>query len=330
VAVKNVGEGAIEAIIEARQDGKFSSLFEFCERVDLRKVNKRVIESLIKCGAFDTTGNYRSQMTAALEDCIDYGQRVQRERLDPQIGLFKLEKGQEVINLPPMPPIEEWSEKQLLTLEKESLGFYITGHPLNRYEDVLEKFANADTQVLKEKTDGEALRLGGMVRSRKIIKTKKGDLMAFVTLEDLHGSVEVTVFSSLYAMVYNLLADDVPILVQGQLQKDENSAKILAEKIIPINKVEETWTASIHFNLDATRTDRQLLAKLSEILKKHPGTCPAYIHLMNPDKTETVISLPESNKLKAGLALTREVKDLLGYHAVETECMPAENKARNR
>ena len=330
VAVKNVGEGAIDAIIEARLEGKFSSLFEFCERVDLRKVNKRVIESLIKCGALDTTGNYRSQMMAALEDCVDYGQRVQKERLDPQIGLFKLEKGQQVINQPPMPPIEEWNEKQLLALEKESLGFYITGHPLNRYEDVLEKFTNADTQMLKEKKDGEALRLGGMIRSTKIIKTKKGDLMAFVTLEDLHGTVEITVFSSLYAKVYNLLADENPVLVQGQLQKDENSAKILADNIITIDKAEETWTASVHFNLDATRTDRKLLAKLSDILKNHPGSCQAYVHLVNPDKTETVIALSESVKLKVSSALTREVNGLLGYRAVETACQPAKVKSTNR
>ena len=330
VAVKNVGEGAIDAIIEVRKENKFSSLFEFCERVDLRKVNKRVIESLIKCGALDSTGNYRSQMTAVLEDCVDYGQRVQKERLDPQIGLFKLEKGQQVINLPPMPEIDEWSEKQRLTFEKESLGFYITGHPLNRYEAVLEKFTNADTHMLKEKKDGEAVRMGGMVRHTKIIKTKKGDLMAFVTLEDLHGSVEITVFSSVYAKVYHLLAEDIPILVQGQLQKDENSAKILADKIIPIDKAEEIWTASIHFNLDATRTEKTLLIRLNDILKSHPGSCPAYVHFLNSDKTETVVSLPDALKLRASLALTREVNDLFGYHVVETACLPAEKQSTSR
>jgi DNA polymerase-3 subunit alpha len=244
--------------------------------------------------------------------------------------LFTSEKGRPVINLPTMPPIEEWNEKQLLAFEKESLGFYITGHPLNRYEDELDKFANADTQILRDKKDGETVRLGGMVRNSKIIKTKKGDLMAFVTLEDLHGSVEVTVFSSLYTKVYNLLSDDIPILVQGQLQKDENSAKILAGEIIPIDKAEETWTASLHVKLDATRSDRKLLQKLHDVLKRHPGSCRAYMHLVNPDKTETVIALPASFNIKAGLAFTREVNGLLGYNAIETVCQPVENQPNNR
>jgi len=134
VAVKNVGEGAIETIIEARKEGKFISLFDFCRRVDLRKVNKRVVEALIRCGAFDSTDAYRSRMMAVLEEALDFGQRVQRERTDPQLGLFDT-KGKEpsLINTPPFPDITEWDQKQLLTNEKDSLGFYISGHPLGEY-----------------------------------------------------------------------------------------------------------------------------------------------------------------------------------------------------
>jgi DNA polymerase-3 subunit alpha len=325
VAVKNVGGNAIESIVEARNEGgKFSSLFEFCERVDLKKVNKRVVESLIKCGAFDSTGDYRSRMTASIEDILEYGQRVQRERSDPQMGLFDMPGSSPAINLPTLPQIDEWNEKQRLALEKESLGFYITGHPLTGHEDILEKFTNANSVVVKEKKDGDTVRIGGIIRTLKTIKTKKrGDLMAFVTLEDLHGSVEATVFSSLYVKVHDLLTDDRPILIQGQLQKDENSVKILADTIIPIDKAEETWTASVHFNLDITRTQREVLVKLKEILKSHPGSCPAYIHLLDPDKTETIVALSNSIKLRAGLPLTREVNRFLGYKAVETACKPA-------
>ncbi len=322
VAVKNVGEGAIESIIEARKEAAFSSLCDFCERVDLKKVNKRVIESLIKCGTFDSTGEYRSRMMAYLEDCLDYGQRLQKERLDPQIGLFDLQENQQAINLPPVPEIDEWEKKQLLTFEKESLGFYITGHPLDGYEELLEKFTNVNSIVLKEKNDGETIRVGGIVRDTKIIKTKKGDLMAFVNLEDLHGSVEVTVFSSLYIKIYDLLVEDTPLLVQGQLQKDENYIKILAATIIPMDKAEEVWTTSIHLNIDITLTEKSLLLELNDILKKHPGSCKAYIHLRNPDKTETIIALSDSVKLKAGLGLAREVNKFLGYDGVETICTP--------
>ena len=324
-AVKNVGEGAIESIIEGRSNGKFSSLFDFCEQVDLKKVNKRVIESLIKCGAFDATGNYRSQMLASLEDCIDYGQRVQKERTDPQMGLFNLTEEQKAINLPSMPEMDEWDEKELLSLEKESLGFYITGHPLGRYEDLLDKFTNTNSATIKERNDGETVTIGGMIRSIKTIKTKKGELMAFVTLEDLQGAVEITVFSSLYANVYDLLTDDNTLLVRGFLQKDENSVKLLADSIIAIDKAEETWTTSIHFNLDVTRTEKTLLEKLNAVLKRHPGPCPAFIHLRNPEKTDTIIALPDSIKVKAGAALIKEVDRLVGYRAAETVCRPIES-----
>jgi DNA polymerase-3 subunit alpha len=323
-AVKNVGENAIESIVAARKDGKFSSLFEFCERVDLKKVNKRVIEGLIKCGAFDSTEAYRSRMAASLEDCVDYGQRIQKEKADPQIGLFDLKPDQQAINMPSMSEIEEWDEKQLLAFEKESLGFYITGHPLGEYEDILEKFTNTNSSTLKEQNDGDTVRIGGMVRSTKIIKTKKGDLMAFVTLEDLHGSVEIVVFSNVYAKVYDLLTEDSSILVRGDLQKDENSVKILADTVIPMDKAEETWSTSIHFNLDITRTDKALFEQLKGIFSRHPGSCRGFVHLLDPEKTDTVIALSEATRLKAGSSLIREVNRLLGYKAAETICEPTE------
>jgi DNA polymerase-3 subunit alpha len=329
VAVKNVGEAAIDAIIEVRDDQGFSSLFDFCERVDLKKVNKRVIESLIKCGAFDSTGAKRSQMMAALEDALDYGQRVQKERLDPQIGLFDGVVNPRVINSPALPEIEEWSENQRLAFEKESIGFYISGHPLKRYEELLDKFTNANAISIKEIKNGGAVRIGGLIRGTKIIKTKRGDLMAFVTIEDLHGAVEATVFSRVYAGVSDLLVEDSAVFIQGQVQKDEQSVKILAEKVVPVNKAEETWTASIHLNLELSRTDRAVLEKLNDILKKHPGGCRAFLHLRSPENTDSIIALPDSLKLKAGGALTREVNELLGYHAVETLCMAATSEARN-
>jgi DNA polymerase-3 subunit alpha len=336
VAVKNVGEGAIETIIESRGEEGFPSLFDFCERVDLKKVNKRVVESLIKCGAFDSTGANRSQMMASLEDALDYGQRVQKERLDPQIGLFDGTVNPQVINPPTLAEIEEWSENQRLGFEKESLGFYISGHPLKRFEDLLDKFTNANAISIRELKNGGAVRIGGLIRSTKIIKTKRGDLMAFVTIEDLHGAVEATVFSRVYATVTDLLIEDNPVLIQGQVQKDEQSVKILAEKVVAMDKAEETWTASIHFNLEISRTDREALAKLHDILQRHPGGCRAYLHLRSLENTDTIVALPDSLKLKAGGALAREVNELLGYNAVETQCMAAKTEpkrshyARNR
>ncbi len=322
-AVKNVGEAAIESMIEARAERPFSSLFDFCERVDLKKVNKRVIESLIKCGAFDSTGGRRSQMMAALEDALDYGQRVQKEKNDPQQSLFGGAEQPLVINAPELPDIVEWDEKQLLALEKESLGFYISGHPLNRYEALLDKFTNSNAVSLKDIGDGSSVRIGGIVRNTKVITTKKGALMAFVTIEDMHGSVEVTVFSRLYGTVNHLLVEDHPILIEGVVQKDEQSVKLVADTVIPMDKAEETWTASVHFNLEISRTNREDLQELCDLIQQHPGTSRVYLHLRSPENTDSIIELPETLNLKAGTALTRAVNALLGYSVVETRCRTA-------
>ena len=329
VAVKNVGENAIEAITACRQEQPFESLFDFCERVDLKKVNKRVIESLIKCGAFDITGAKRSQLTAALESALEYGQRVQKERNDPQMGLFGSADNQPSINSPSLPEIGEWDEKQYLTFEKESLGFYLTGHPLTRFEELLDKFTNADAVSIKEINDGGAVRIGGLIQSARVINTKKGDLMAFVNIEDMHGAVEVVVFSRVFANTRDLLIEDGCVLVQGQVQKDEQAVKILADEVIPIEKAEETWAASIHFKLEISRTDRETLSNLHAILERHPGTCAGFIHLQSPDKTDSIISLPDTLKLKAGSSLAREVHSFLGYQAVETRCRAVTASAAN-
>jgi DNA polymerase-3 subunit alpha len=320
VAVKNVGEGAIDAIVEARQEKEFTSLFDFCERVDLRKVNRRVVESLIKCGAFDCTAHKRSQMMASLETALDYGQRIQKEKNDLQMSLFGNGPSQPAINVPPMAEITEWDEKRLLASEKDSLGFYLSGHPLKRYRGILEKFCTADSISVKENSNGGTVRIGGLVRSTKIIKTRRGDLMAFAAIEDLHGTIEVTVFSRLYQQTSELLVEDQPVLVHGQLQRDEQSVKIVAETLIPIEKAEETWTASVHLNLELARSSRETLAELHAILRRHPGGCRGYLHLRSPDNTDAVIALPDSLNLKAGEPLQRDVNEFLGYRAVETRC----------
>ena len=322
VAVKNVGESAIETIIAMRDNGLFTSLIEFCERVDLRKVNKRVIESLIKAGAFDSTGDYRSRMMAVLEDATDYGQRVQKEKADPQMGLFAVSSGSpQAINCPLIPQIDEWDEKQRLSYEKEALGFYISGHPLKQYAHILEKFANSNTLSIKELKDGQAVRIGGTVKAVKTIMTRRGEQMAFVTLEDMQGVVEITVFSSIYAEVREVLFEDNPIIVQATVQKEEKAVKLLAETIVKMDRAEETWTANIHLNLDISHTDREALIKLHDALQRHSGSCRAFIHLNEPEKSETIIALPDALRLRAGSELNREVKRALGYQAVTTDCV---------
>ncbi len=322
VAVKNVGEGAIVAIIVARNEGGlFSSLFNFCERVDLRKVNKRVIESLIRCGAFDSTKEYRNRMITVLEDALDYGQRVHKERLDPQMGLFDLtEASTESLNVPPMPQIDEWEESELLMYEKESLGFYISRHPLERYRAQMEKYANVTAESIKEAGDRSVIRMGGLIRSTKVIRTKKEELMAFATIEDLFGSVEAVIFPSVYSSVSDLLVEDAPVFLQGEVQKEEKNAKVLVDKIISMEKAEEEWTATVHVHMDVAKVDKDILAKLHHIFNQYPGNCQAYLHLIMDQKTETIIAVADTIGVKSCASLNRDVNELLGPNSLETAC----------
>lgn len=325
VAVKNVGEGAIDAILEAREaGGPFQSIFDFCERVDLRRVNKRVLEALIKCGAFDSTGASRPQLLAAMEDALDYGGRVQRERESPQLGLFDMGETTQKVNVPTLPAAPDWDERQILALEKETLGFYISGHPLGRHEAALERFANADAVRLKEMDDGTAVRIGGIIAAVKTIRTKKGDPMAFVMVEDRFGSVETVVFTSVYQEAAALLAEDAAVLVEGKLQRDENAVKILADRIIDLEEAETRCAASVHITVDATQTNRDGLERLRSLLSGHRGDCRGFLHIRVPGAAETIIAMPESLPLAPGEPLRREVEGLLGRGCVETVCKAPE------
>ena len=153
--------------------------------------------------------------------------------------------------------------------------------------------------------------------------------MAFVEMEDMKGAVEVTVFPSVYQEVRDILAEDAPVFVQGQVQKNEQAVKLLADTLIPIEKAEETWAASVHLTFNAGVSEKQALTRLYEVLNKHPGQCKGYLHLIIPEKTETIIELPDHMKLRVGVGLTREVNSLLGYPAIQTHCAPipaAQNK----
>jgi len=321
-AVKNVGQGAIEMVLEVRKrDGPFKSLFDFCERVDHRKVNRRVIESLIKAGAWDSTEVKRSQMMSVLDEALGIGQKIQKDRTSGQFSLFgAMAMDSRDTVYPRFPDIAEWDESEILNYEKEAVGFFITGHPLARYEEILKKFSNANTLGLRDLSEGRVIRIGGIVRNYKLYHDRKGEVMAFVTLEDLSGLAEVTLFASLYSSVSELIENDSAIIIEGRVTRDEQSIKILADTVIPIDKAEEIWTASVHLNLDITNLNKGSLQKLLEILKQHKGSCSTYLHLLMPQRTDTIIALPENIKIKASRDLTETINGFFGYPAVETRC----------
>ncbi len=320
-AVKNVGESAIEAIIEARKDGEFKDIFDFCERVDLRRVNKRVVEALIKCGAFDSTGARRAQLVAGLEDVMQLGQRIQQERESAQVSLFG---AAEIVKgggngKGCLPDVPEWDEKLLLNQEKEALGFFITGHPLGRYEQDIKRLASTDTASMGELADKSEVRLCGIVVGLKELLTKKGDRMAFITLEDLLGSVEVVVFADIYATAVEYLKSDDPILVTGTLDVGEKANKVIATSIVPFREVLEKGTSRVTLTLKADGLEREVLESLRDILTLHAGGCRARLNLVIPHECRATIALPENWSVAPTEELVLAVRNLVGYQAVSFE-----------
>ena len=315
-AVKNVGTAAIEAIIKSRdKEGLFNSIFDFCQRVDLRKVNKKVVESLIKCGAFDSTGALRSQLWALYEKAMENGQQTQKQKADKQKSLFgDTENGSFFSYNGKYPEMREWPENELLAYEKEALGFFISSHPLVSFEKELKKAANTDTKEIQNLKDGAEAKIGGVPVALNEIKTKRGDMMGFVTLEDLKGSVEVIVFAELYKKVSPIIKSEQPILVKGKVTLDATNlkAKVKAEDISLLADAARILPSTVHFSFDVSLISKQQLEKLKNILKNHPGKCPAYLHLVISGQSETVISLSEKFHLNPSEGLSKEVEYLFG------------------
>ncbi|MFZ5865432.1 MAG: DNA polymerase III subunit alpha [Thermodesulfobacteriota bacterium] len=320
-AVKNVGEGAVDSILEARNEaGPFCSIQDFARRVDLRRANKKVFESLIKCGAFDGMGLTRRAMSDALDQIIEQGQSYQREKAEGQFNLFEhecvpgAENGHDVA----IPELAEWEDLIKLGFEREMLGFYVTGHPLMKYDRLIERYANATTVALAQNGAPSQVKIAGLVKNIKEINTKKGDRMAFVTLEDLEGTAEVTVFSDLYAQAQDLLRSGKPLLVSGNREGDQENPKILAQEIHSLEDAPRRLSNALHIRISTTGTDPLQIKELSRILRKHQGRVPVKLHVVIPNRTETIISVP-SISCDPSEEMLAQVKQTFGYQPITFE-----------
>ena len=240
-AIKNVGETAIRTMVEARrQAGRFGSLFQFCEKVDLRQMNKRVLESLIKAGAMDSLGARRAQLTTALDRALEAGARVQRDREMGQRGLFGMPlESAATADQERLPDVPEWDERQLLTFEKEVLGFYVSGHPLATYLEKLREVCTADTSTLEGRAAGEEVTIGGLIAGLRSMRTKRGDPWAIAQLEDLNGFVDLLIFPEAYKRLSDRLAVDTAVFVRGRVNPEENAPpKIAVSDLVPLETVE--------------------------------------------------------------------------------------------
>ncbi len=315
-AVKNVGQGAIDSVVNARSmSGKFKNLYDFCERVDLRLANRKVLESLIKCGAFDEFGLHRSQLTAMLDDCLECGANMHRERASRQSTFFE-EFGAHSKAHPARrhepPKIPEWPESQLLAFEKEMLGFYVTGHPLAKYDKLIRSYSTCSVKDLGKRRPDEEVNIGGIISKLKFTITKaKSEKMAIMGVEDLTGETEVLVFPKAFVTTEKHIRKDAIVCVKGRVSLREDRPKIIANDIIPLDEVQKRYTQAIIINLDAG-IGEDSMTRLKTVLESHPGTAPVYLHFKMADGKRFEISVEEKLKVEPSDILTTEIEKLLG------------------
>jgi DNA polymerase III subunit alpha len=325
-AIKNVGESAIEAILAARAaGGRFESLLDFCARVDLRLLNRRVIESLIKAGAFDSLGLTRAHLLGGLDAALESGQRQQRDRDEGQVSLFDL-GGPAAAPSAATPTLPEWETDQRLAYEKEVLGFYISGHPLARYRSLIEPLGITPTGDLGTRSAGARVALVGQVSAIKEIPTKSGDRMAFVTLEDMDGSVELTVFPTVFRAAAGLLRAHEPLLVRGRVDDTDKGRVVLAEEIRPLddaladNRPDAPLAGvpqSCRVRIRAGDGAGEVVGAVRRIAAEHAGPVPLFLHVLLP--TREVVVRAGDVAVDGSRELVAKLESVLGAGAILLE-----------
>jgi DNA polymerase-3 subunit alpha len=314
-AVKNVGDSAARAIIAAREEGgPFESLWDFTERVDPQCANKRALESLVKCGALDSTGATRRGMLECVEQALSWGGRSQADKIAGQGSIFDL--GDEVETAPkhhPEIPTHEFEKNELLRLEKETLGLYVSEHPLNAVRDQLRRKTDASLAELERRRDGEIVTVGGIVSTIKQVTTKKGEPMVFVRLDDVIGSAECVVFNSVYASSHELLAADAILVVKARIDHKEGETKLIAIEVSSFEATPER--REVLLKIDALRAKAGLIRELAALVKEYPGEAPVVVALETSAGPKT-LQLGNDYRVQPVPDFFAEAKALLGEAAV--------------
>jgi DNA polymerase-3 subunit alpha len=320
-AVKNVGHNAIESIVIARKEiGSFKSIFQFCEKVDLRLLNKRVIESLIKTGAMDAMGR-RSQLMAVVDAAMEHAQKSQRDAAMGQHGLFGVFTQDDDSRVEkPLPNIPDWDEHQRLSAEKEILGFFITGHPLEKYRDKLLDFnalTTEDVSQLKSSTGrDEGVLVGGILKAVRVSKSKKGDLYAQGRLEDMNGSVDILCFSESFKKLTERLKLDVPVLVKGSVRVEEGSnAKLMISEITPLEEAKPKLPRSLRIKIPLETASTGTIDALHTLCAERKGEAKVLFDLERKGDFTVVMEVEGYNVLP-DRSFINHVEELCGRGSV--------------
>lgn len=328
-AIRGVGEGAVETLLAARTEGgPFASLFDLCERVDLRKTNKKVLEALIKAGAFDSVAPGRAQAMAAVDVAVERAQKMQKDKDSGQTSLFGLlggdgpQKGGSGLGAPPpYPQVSEWTPKQKLAQEKESLGFYVSGHPIERFAPELRRQKAMSVVELSDQRDRAEVLVGGVVSDfrERLLKSGSGKMASF-RLEDLTGSIEAVCFSRPFAEFETLLKADEPLLVSGQLLQDgdeENAQrKLSVQKVQLLSQIRLDKTQKLTVAISVDEVTKTSVEKLKGALFSHKGSARVSVLLQKAGRWQVEAQLPPDCRVQATDELLASLTSLFGHDAI--------------
>ncbi len=319
-AIKNVGAGAVEAILKTRAEkGNFTSIYQFCETVDMSAVNRRVIESLIKSGAMDELKGTRSQKMAALDSAIETGLRAARDRNSGQTGLFGdlFGGGDDKHDEAPLPNVPDWDSPQKLQGEKEMIGFYVTGHPLDQYRDKIADLSSHNTGMLEGLEKGAEIKICGLITGIQRKRNQKGELWSAMQFEDLYGNVDAMVFASKYKALEAILKEDLAVLAICKILVDEGAPPRLSiQDIIPLDNARVKLPSMVNIKVRFLDNESTRGEALKALMARKPG--PASVRLVLERSKDFSLTLDLASKVRADKEFQQELTKLFGANAFET------------
>ncbi len=320
-AIKGLGASAVQMILKAREkEGDFKSIYNFAERVDSRAVNKRVMESLIKAGAFDSGSTNRAAMMGALDRAIDYGAKVQRDRLYGQTDMFAdlLGADDSIIAEPEIPDVTAWSQKESLAYEKEALGFYASGHPLEEYSDSIRAMARADSNSITEFKHGEIISMGGIIVDLATKITKKGDKFALFQLEDQFGTVKIVCWPEQYSRCKSLIQNDEVVVVKGKLElSDDLEATIITQEIILLESAKAKAAKALVIRMKEASATSLNLKHLNDLINSNMGATQIYLEVATDNGWIIRLQPNQFFRISASSAFREEVEKVDASWKVE-------------
>ena len=317
-AIKNVGENTVKGILEARAElGRFSSIYQFCDHIDPRLVNKRVMESLIKSGAMDSIGARRSQMFGVIDRAMERAQRRQREKTSGQHGLFG---GATAVAEPaeePLPDLEEWPEHEMLASEYATVGFYISGHPLSKYAARLAELKAVDLAAVEGRRNGEEIAVAGIVIAQRSMRSRKGERWGILTLQDTTGVLEVLAFPESYGRLESVFKSNAPLILKGRVNVEEAGTRLAVMDARKLEDMGQRPPNMMRVRVDMSALDAAKLDELKQLFASKPGSCSVAFDLISSEGE--VATLRADQRVRPDQELVREVCRLCGENAVELE-----------